>query len=183
MFKNTIICSRPGVGKTQKAIDYYIDKISSGINGVYCSLENKDTILMDRILKTCDFKNIKLSSDTHRNLYINDNAYNFVEIIKYVQAIDEKINFVIIDYLQLINKTDEEDFKQQLDLFFNYCKESNLDVVLLSQLKRGVEKLREVQTEMTLESIVWDKYILNYIDDGYLLTSSCDEIYYENKRD
>ena len=43
MSKNTLIISRPAIGKTQKAIEYYIDKIQNGINEPTAQPPNLDT--------------------------------------------------------------------------------------------------------------------------------------------
>ena len=62
MSKNTLIISRPAVGKTEKAIEYYIDKIQNGMNGVYVSLEMKDTVLMNIIMLTKMKMNVTLTT-------------------------------------------------------------------------------------------------------------------------
>lgn len=89
MSKNTLIISRPGIGKTQKAIEYYIDKIQNGINGVYVSLEMEDNVLMNRIMLTKMKMNVTLTTGGINELFVTDNIFNLNDIIKYISNIDE----------------------------------------------------------------------------------------------
>lgn len=182
MTKNSLIVSRPGVGKTQKAIDIYIEKITSNINGVYFTLEMHDTELMQRVLSSASEKDISLSKSAIKNLYITDSCFSFEEIINYIQKIEDNINFAIIDYIQLVNRKDAADFNIQINTFFDYCKSKNIDVILLSQLKKGFENKGSIWTEAILELAVSGNYFLKYIDDGYLITQSYGEIYSEDMK-
>jgi replicative DNA helicase len=175
MTKNTLITSRPGIGKTQKAIEYYIDKISSGVNGVFVTLEMSDVILMDRILKTCVDKNIILSKNSIKNLY--DTCLDFNAILNTIKTIDEPIQFVIIDYLQLVDNSETIDI--QMDNFFNFCQANTIDVILLSQLNRNVKDNDASWTNAVLGLRDADSYFpfLKYMSDGYFLTKAYGEIY------
>lgn len=173
MTKNTLIVSRPGIGKTQKAIEYCINNISSGKYGVYVSLEMKDTELMNRIMETKVKKNITLSKNGINKLFITEEFFSFRNIIEYLDNVSGNIKFVIVDYLQLIENTDRNDLNMQLENFFQYCKDKGLDVVLLSQLKRGIENRDSIWTEFPLV----DDYFLKYIDEGVFLTKSYGDIY------
>ena len=179
MSKNTLIISRPAIGKTQKAIEYYIDKIQNGINGVYVSLEMKDTILMNRIMLTKMKLNITLTTGGIKELFI-DNIFSFSDIIKYISNLDENIKFVIVDYLQLINYDDKKNFNNEIDKFYEFCKEKDIDVILLSQLRRSMENKDSVWTEAVLELAIPDNLFLKHIDDGYFLTKAYGEIYCED---
>jgi replicative DNA helicase len=180
MLKNTLIISRPGVGKTQKAIEYYIDKIKNGINGVYVSLEMIDTELMNRIMSTKMKMNVTLTTGGINELFVTDNIFNFNDIIKYISNIDENIKFVIVDYLQLINYDDKKNFNNEIDKFYEFCKEKDIDVILLSQLRRTMENNDSVWTEAVLELAIPDNLFLKHIDDGYFLTKAYGEIYCED---
>ena len=125
MSKNTLIISRPGVGKTQKAIEYYIDKIQNGINGVYVSLEMEDTVLMNRIMSTKMKMNLTLTTGGIKELFVA-NIFNFSDIIKYISNLDENIKFVIVDYLQLINYDDKKNLNNEIDKFYEFCKKETI---------------------------------------------------------
>lgn len=179
MSKNTLIISRPGVGKTQKAIEYYIDKIQNGINGVYVSLEMEITVLMNRIMSTKMKMNVTLTTGEIKELFVA-NIFNFSEIIEYISNLDENIKFVIVDYLQLINYDDKKKFNNEIDKFYEFCKEKDIDVILLSQLRRTMENKDSVWTEAVLELAIPDNLFLKHIDDGYFLTKAYGEIYCED---
>lgn len=180
MSKNTLIISRPAIGKTQKAIEYYIDKIQNGINGVYVSLEMEVTVLMNRIMSTKMKMNVTLTTGGINELFVTDNIFNFNDIIKYISNIDENIKFVIVDYLQLINYDDKKIFNNEIDKFYEFCKEKDIDVILLSQLRRTMENKNAVWTEAVLELSIPDNLFLKHIDDGYFLTKAYGEIYCED---
>lgn len=135
MSTNTLISSRPAVGKTQKAIEICIDKISTGINGVYFCLEMDDTLLIERILGTADKKDISFEKGCMRHLYINITSDSLAKIIQYVGSSisDEKLDFIIVDYIQLLDI--DRDYKK----FFDYMASKDIDVYILSQIKRGME--------------------------------------------
>lgn len=178
MAKNTLITSRPAVGKTQKAIEYYIDNVSSGVNGVFVTFEMSVEMLMDRILKTCVEKNIVLAKKDIENLY--DSCLDFNTILNTLKAIDERVQFVIIDYLQLVNTSEFIDL--QMKDFFNFCQTNDIDVILLAQLNRNVKDNDSAWTSAFLGLRDADSYIpfLKYMDDGYFLTKNHGEIYCES---
>ena len=179
MSKNTLIISRPAIGKTQKAIEYYSDKIQNGINGVYVSLEMEVTVLMNRIMSTKMKMNVTLTTGEIKELFVA-NIFNFSEIIEYISNLDENIKFVIVDYLQLINYDDKKKFNNEIDKFYEFCKEKDIDVILLSQLRRTMENKDSVWTEAVLELAIPDNLFLKHIDDGYFLTKAYGEIYCED---
>ena len=181
MSKNTLIISRPAIGKTQKAIEYYIDKIQKGINGVYISLEMKDTELMNRIMSSKMKMNVTLTTEGINELFVTDNIFNLNDIIKYISNIDENIKFVIVDYLQLISYDDKKNFNNEIDKFYEFCRENDIDVILLSQLRRTMENINPVWTEAILKlPLSCDNLFLKHIDDGYFLTKTYGEIYCED---
>lgn len=179
MSKNTLIISRPAIGKTQKAIEYYIDKIQNGINGVYVSLEMKDTVLMNRIMLTKMKMNVTLTTSGIKELFI-DNILSFSDIVEYISNLDENIKFVIVDYLQLINYDDKKNFNNEIDKFYEFCREKDIDVILLSQLRRTMENKDAVWNEALLELPIPNNLFLKHIDDGYFLTKAYGEIYCED---
>lgn len=167
MAKNILICSRPGVGKTQKAIEYYIDKIASGKNGIYFNFEMSDEALMDRILQTCCDKKIQMSLGGIRNLYLDTTSNSFDKIIEYIlNNQDEQFNFIIVDYLQLLGN--ERNYKT----FFDFTKKNNLEVIITSQLSRGVEIPYKAWTDLVQGLREKDYGILDFIDEVTFITKS-----------
>jgi len=108
------------------------------------------------------------------------NIFNFSDIIKYISNLDENIKFVIVDYLQLINYDDKKNLNNEIDKFYEFCKEKDIDVILLSQLRRTMENKDSVWTEAVLELAIPDNLFLKHIDDGYFLTKTYGEIYCED---
>jgi len=173
--KNILVCSRPGVGKTQFAIEYYIDKISKGIQGVFICLEMKDTVLMDRILKTAKQNNIALPADKMRNL-LTDNldSQTIDSVISYIQdkQKDEKINFVIIDYLQLLQKS-----KKGMKKLFEFTNKHKIEVIATSQLKRHQEDAFFTKIHLNIA----EEWIVKYFDDIIIISKG--QIYSMNDID
>lgn len=181
MSTNTLIISRPGIGKTQKAIEYYIDNVSKNINGIYIGLEMSSNQLIERILRIANNKNIKLS-DSINELLVTDRCFSFSEIFDYINSIEEKVNFIIIDYLQLLSYRDMKEFDFEMFNLFKLCREKNIDVVLLSQLTRGIINKKVNWTEAVLSLATPYNYFLKYIDNGYFLTETYGEIYCDDMK-
>jgi hypothetical protein len=129
---------------------------------------------MDRISYTCDRNNIKLSQDEIKNINISTSVRSFDDVVQYLESIDNNINFIILDYLQLFKQN------REYSKLFSYCKQRQLNVILLSQLKRGIEIKDAVWTECVLALIEKDDGFLQYLNDGYFLTKTYGSIYCEN---
>ena len=138
-----------------------------------------DTELMNRIMSTKMKMNLTLTTGGIKELFVA-NIFNFSDIIKYISNLDENIKFVIVDYLQLINYDDKKNLNNEIDKFYEFCKEKDIDVILLSQLRRTMENKDSVWTEAVLELAIPDNLFLKHIDDGYFLTKTNGEIYCEN---
>ena len=68
----------------------------------------------------------------------------------------------------------------KVDSLAKFCKEKDIDVILLSQLRRTMENKDSVWTEAVLELAIPDNLFLKHIDDGYFLTKTYGEIYCED---
>lgn len=177
MSENILICSRPGLGKTQKAIEYYIDKIASGKNGIFFNFEMSDEALMDRILKTCDKNKIQMSLGGIKNLYVDASSNSFEKIMEYLtNHQDKQFNFIIIDYLQLLEN------ERNYETFFDFTKNNNLEVLITSQLNRGVEIPHKAWTDLVLSLREKDDGILDFIDEVTFITKSYGVIDLDNSQ-
>lgn len=160
--KNILIASSPCEGKTYYAIDYYVNKIANGINGVFVSLELIDTNLMDKILEYKEEKNITLHKGGIINLYITSDALTIEAIIEYIEKIDTPIEYIIIDYLQLLPL--ESDF----EAFFEYMKKKRLNVLMTSQITRGDKVEGEIFTDLLFRDQVQN--LLKHFNEVKLLS-------------
>ena len=80
----------------------------------------------------------------------------------------------------MINYDDKKNLNNEIDKFYEFCKEKDIDVILLSQLRRTMENKDSVWTEAVLELTIPDNLFLKHIDDGYFLTKAYGEIYCED---
>jgi len=150
MSKIIIIASRPGVGKSSLAYKIFQEKLESNKKGFFFSLErNKEDI-------------IKIVGKKYKN-YIFDNQYNFSNILSFIK--NKTINFLIIDYYQLLDNKKEE-FKE----FVEFFKAKNIDVYITCQLGRIVSSNKEPKIwhlDFLLRSIA-DEVIFLYFQDNKL---------------
>lgn len=154
---NTLIASRPGIGKTHYAINYYIDNISKGLNGVFISLELEDTDLMDKVLEIAGKKNISLNASGIRNLYINSEVNNLDAIINFIESITDDIKYIIIDYFQLLDNSID------FIALVKYLKNKGLSLLMTTQMAKGKEIEGQIFTDLLLQ--IREQEILQYFDD------------------
>ena len=167
-----IIAARPSIGKTAFALN--IAKNTSILSDKRClifSLEMPAEQLVQRlissigkinsnIIKNGDiFRQSKQSSDRYyaaaekvakSSILINDNSVlTMNEIIAEARKIhnDEKLDLIIIDYLQLISSKIKGDRNNQISDISRKLKilarELDIPVIVLSQLSRDVEKRQD----------------------------------------
>lgn len=168
--KNTLIASRPGGGKTYYAIDYYVTNIAKGTNGVFVTLELYDTELMDKIMQHKARKNITLHKGGVKILYITPIS-NIEVIIDYIEKIDTPIEYVIVDYLQLL------DAQSDLETFFEYTKKKGLSVLMTTQMTQGEEVEGQTHAELLLR--IREQNILKYFDEVKFLSKNLGIIEFE----
>lgn len=168
--KNSLIASRPGVGKTYYAIEYYVQNIANGKNGVFVSLELSDTELMDKILGVAGAKNITLHTGGIKHLYITSDA-NVDSIIRYIDSIDESLEYVILDYLQLLDKHSD------YDKFFEYLKSKKLSLLMTTQILNSEEVEGQIFAELLLR--LREQEILQYFDEVKFLSKKLGIIEFE----
>lgn len=170
--KNILIASHPGTGKTHYAVDYYLEKIAIGMKGVFVSLEMSHADLMDKILKQKSEKNITFSDGGLKNLFITSLS-SLNSIIEYIDNIHDTISFIIIDYLQLLEKN------QDFETFFNYLKSKKLSLLMTTQITRGPEIEGQIFTELYLR--IKEQNILKYFDEVKFLSKTLGIIEFKNE--
>ena len=157
-----IIGARPSIGKTAFALNVALNNLRIGKNVVVYSLEMTNIELVNRLLSNycdipvykirknslSDYEYIELIKKTEKfaeySFYINDTAeINYKRMKNELKILSkkQKIDIVIIDYLQLMGENSKLDNKN-LKVSENtralkiLAKEFNIPVLLLSQLKR-----------------------------------------------
>ena len=131
--------------------------------------------LTKRILKTCKDKNIQMSKGALENLYLNSTCNSFEKIIAFIEKNrDEKLDFIIIDYLQLCKKT------KNYQILFDCTKSMNLNVLITSQLSKKAVVESEIFTELVVGIREKDDGLLNFIDEVNFLTNTHGVIKFDN---
>nr|AKE98933.1 replication helicase subunit [Bangia fuscopurpurea] len=162
-----IIAGRPSMGKTAFAITItrHIVKTSKS-SVIFFSLEMSTEQLIRRFLaQECQLNSQRIQSGqisskewqyvlheskaiANLNFYIDDSANNSVGLIKtklkFLKLQGKEIDFIIIDYLQLLQDNQQSDNRsQELSLITRSLKilarEFNLPILVLSQLNRNLE--------------------------------------------
>jgi len=150
MSKIIIIASRPGVGKSSLAYKIFQEELESNKKGFFFSLERSKKDI------------IKIVGEKYKN-YIFDNQYSFSEILSFIK--NKTINFLILDYYQLLNNKKEE-FKE----FVEFFKAKNIDVYITFQLGRIISSNKEPKIwhlDLILRSVA-DKVIFLYFQNNKL---------------
>ncbi len=145
----TLVCSRPGIGKTKYAIDYCMKKLRVNKVGIYFSLELNRHDLMNRIV------------NSDKKLEIIDNLKADSILISLIKRQDLNIEFIIIDYLQLL------DITLNFDKLFEYTDKNNIEILITSQLDRKLERRDDKTPKL---SDIREQDILKYLDEVIFLT-------------
>lgn len=134
----SIIAGRPFSGKTSLAISICINLAQNGEKTLFVSLElsteqikerffNNDKIRdLEKCIKIDDTKNIS----TRRDISI---SYLRLKIES------RKVNYLIIDYIQLMS-SDKNELKKICAELSRIASDNNISILLLSQLSRHVEE-------------------------------------------
>lgn len=165
-----ILGARPSVGKTafavQLALEVALRNKDSKAHVAVFSLEMPARQLMGRMTSslsmvgynkikkgtniTDEYNRINESASTLKrlNIHTNDNgSITMPEIYRICRNLkkDDKLDFIVIDYLQLINSTSKSDNRQQevskmSRQLKQLAREMEVPILALSQLSRGLEK-------------------------------------------
>ena len=158
-----VLAARPGMGKTDFAINLAINGARHKKNCLFVSLEMSREELTKRIISTSlDISKRKVNTmslsdkekdnvldnlgDITKNIYVDDKPivsmsiiHNKILTLKRLKNID----LVIIDYLQLITEKSENSKYEQITNISRQlklaAKDANIPIIVLSQLSRVVE--------------------------------------------
>ncbi|MFA5013710.1 MAG: DnaB-like helicase C-terminal domain-containing protein [Candidatus Paceibacterota bacterium] len=160
-----VLAARPGQGKTQLAIHFALTAAAHSFSCIFFSLEMTSTALMDRALISMS----KVSSEDYRAgkltqaawdkitqagshiqqmpITINDAPLQTVRKIRTECLLlkrTQRLDMVIIDYLQLIEPEDRHQIREQQVAIMTralklLAKELGVPVILLCQLNREAE--------------------------------------------
>jgi replicative DNA helicase len=162
-----ILAARPAMGKTAFALNLALNVAKAGKHVLVYSLEMGNEQLFDRLLsieskiKLSAIKDGTLKDSDYTDLgngmgrlaelplYISDSSsVNILEIKAVARRLkaEGKLDFMMIDYLQLINptagskKSREQEISEISRSLKIIAKELNIPIVTLSQLSRSVEQ-------------------------------------------
>ena len=162
-----ILAARPAMGKTAFALNLALNVAKTGKHVLVYSLEMGNEQLFDRLLsieskiKLSAIKDGTLKDSDYTDLgngmgrlaelplYISDSSsVNILEIKAVARRLkaEGKLDFMMIDYLQLINptagskKSREQEISEISRSLKIIAKELNIPIITLSQLSRSVEQ-------------------------------------------
>lgn len=162
-----ILAARPAMGKTAFALNLALNVAKAGKHVLVYSLEMGNEQLFDRLLsieskiklsaikdgtlKDADYTDLGngMGRLAELPLYISDSSsVNILEIKAVARRLkaEGKLDFMMIDYLQLINptagskKSREQEISEISRSLKIIAKELNIPIVTLSQLSRSVEQ-------------------------------------------
>ena len=162
-----ILAARPAMGKTAFALNLALNVAKTGKHVLVYSLEMGNEQLFDRLLsieskiKLSAIKDGTLKDSDYTDLgngmgrlaelplYISDSSsVNILEIKAVARRLkaEGKLDFMMIDYLQLINptagskKSREQEISEISRSLKILAKELNIPIITLSQLSRSVEQ-------------------------------------------
>ena len=160
-----IVAARPSVGKTSFLLDIARNaSLKAGKNVAMFSLEMSNSEITDRLISSqvgmnlwdyrmghFDSSKLENLADvmgrlSEANLYIDDTpGVNIMEMSTKARRLDleNKIDLIIVDYLQLISGTNKENRVQEVSeisrFLKNLARELKIPVIAASQLSRAVE--------------------------------------------
>lgn len=127
-----LIGARPGLGKTQLAIEMAVQALKEGRRAYFFSLEytladianHFSTLINDKALP--NELSIDLSDDISASY-----------IIEKTRETIQNNSFIVVDYLQLLDqKRSKPDLQMQIQTLKGYAKETGCIIVFISQLDR-----------------------------------------------
>lgn len=179
--KLSVVHGRPAAGKTSLAVSLALSLASEGHHPIYFSMEMSKEMLAQRLVAQMG---AEVLTDIWENILVNDTPTLKVSDIRKIVA-DQNIDFIIIDYLQLMacegcsSRTEEQvQIKNELKVL---ASELDIPVVVLSQLSRSqVEAFNELTEYPDHEDDFeqeGDKDAYTIDEDGNVtITDSVDEI-------
>lgn len=167
-----VVAGRPNTGKTEFALQL-LSKVAqnSFYNLAYYTLELSKHQLIERYM----LQYSPIHGECNKQIYIcDDNKLSTNDIITDVQKINnhEKLSYVIIDYVQLLQDCKDKNIWRILK---ELAEKENVIIIILSQLKRDSES----------QNVLSDLHMVNveskYVTHTYLLNDSIKLLFYKNK--
>lgn len=138
--KLSVVHGRPAAGKTSLAVSLALSLASEGHHPIYFSMEMSKEMLAQRLVAQMG---AEVLTDIWENILVNDTPTLKVSDIRKIVA-DQNIDFIIIDYLQLMacegcsSRTEEQvQIKNELKVL---ASELDIPVVVLSQMSKVQEE-------------------------------------------
>jgi replicative DNA helicase len=161
-----VLAARPGVGKTSFAMNIVNNVATNGGKVAFFALEMPAEQIMQRAIcstafidmakpingkmNTREWQKVTKASQklTDTRLFIDDSSLNTpIEVLSKCRKLDsqEKLDLIVIDYLQLMTLKGKKESRQQeisdmSRLLKVASRELNIPIVVLSQLSRDTEK-------------------------------------------
>lgn len=143
--KLSVVHGRPVAGKTSLAVSLALILAGEGHHPIYFTMEMSKEKLVERFATQTE---AEVPADIWESILVNDTPSLKVSEIRKIVA-DQQIDFIIIDYLQLMtcegcnSRTEEQvQIKNELKVL---ASELDIPVVVLSQLSRSqVEAFNEL---------------------------------------
>lgn len=178
-----ILAGRPSVGKTTFALSLAYVLSKNGYRGAFFSLEMTNAELLhklagaksgvpnDRLFKTSfeeDIKNYEEALDSVSKLplfVVNEIPRTWLEMEKLIRKHANDIDYIMIDYLQLISSYDGKDSSQPKHIVVEnisrgmklLAKELGKPIIALAQINRGAGEGRKGKDDL--------KYVEPFMDD------------------
>lgn len=162
-----VLAGRPAMGKTSMALSLLFDALKKGSNGFFVSLEMPKKQIVDRLISMYSgipLQNVRQANLSQRQQSAYEDSLNFIKNVN-LQCSDKggltfseirrkaitlhnkkPLDFLIIDYLQLINLRDTDGNNKSEKLgevtagLKTLAKDLNIPIILLSQLSRECEQ-------------------------------------------
>lgn len=169
-----VIAARPGMGKTNLAINTAWSAVKQGKQVLYFSLEMSRLELMHRIAaqaETIDYEKVQtaqlgddavghkvtnfVSNNLTKGLHINDRAGHTMASIRTESKKTLRkygLDMIIIDHIGLLNSKDENQYSKMTNISRQVkllAKELNVPVIALTQLNRAVENRPDPRPKMS----------------------------------
>ena len=131
-----LIGSRPGLGKTELALDILFQAIDEGRHCYFFSLEYTHTNI------TAHFN--KLLDDNFNTRYLSVDLSDDISASYIVEKTRNTIStagIIVVDYLQLLDqKRSNPEVQEQLEILKSYAREVKCIIIFISQLDRSFDE-------------------------------------------
>lgn len=162
-----LIGARPGLGKTQFALDILFQALDEGRHCYFFSLEYTSTNISTHFNKLLDdnvntrYLSVDLSDDISAS-YIVEKTRNTISTA----------GIILIDYLQLLDqKRSNPEIQEQIEILKSYAKEMKCIIIFISQLdrsfdenKKSLPKTNDIRMPNEFDLTLFNKLMLIHED-------------------